>query len=118
MQKKQRRSRGTMDLLGGLAEIESLLRDGAKVEDRFIVHTVEFPDPHEYSPKAIKRLRGELAMSQEVFAHLIGVSRMLVQGWERGVREPSPLARRLLDTICRDPAAWLDGLQREYRKAS
>jgi DNA-binding transcriptional regulator YiaG len=51
-------------------------------------------------------------MSQAGFAQLMGVSRILVQGWERGVRTPSPLASRLLDTINRDPAGWLTSLRR------
>jgi DNA-binding transcriptional regulator YiaG len=36
---------------------------------------------------------------------------VLVQSWERGVRDPSPLACRLLDTIGRDPGGWLAGLR-------
>ena len=35
-----------------------------------------------------------------------------VESWEQGLREPSPLARRLLDMIAEDPAAWLARLNR------
>jgi DNA-binding transcriptional regulator YiaG len=42
----------------------------------------------------------------------LGVSRILVQGWERGVRRPSAMAARLLDTIRRDPAGWLASLRK------
>ena len=50
-------------------------------------------------------------MSQAVFAEFLGVSAILVQGWERGVRTPSPLACRLLDIIGKDPAAWIASLR-------
>jgi DNA-binding transcriptional regulator YiaG len=55
-------------------------------------------------------------MSQAVFAGLLGVSRILVQSWERGVRDPSPLACRLLDTINRDPEGWLAELSPNYKQ--
>jgi len=38
------------------------------------------------------------------------VSAIHVQSWERGVREPSLLACRLLDVVTRDSAAWLVSL--------
>jgi DNA-binding transcriptional regulator YiaG len=44
---------------------------------------------------------------QAAFADMFGVSRILVQGWERGVREPSTLARRLLNTFAVDPPRWI-----------
>ena len=49
-------------------------------------------------------------LTAAVFAALLGVSRVWVQGWERGVRRPSPLARRLLDTIRANPASWLESV--------
>jgi hypothetical protein len=33
------------------------------------------------------------------------------QGWDRGVRTPSPPACRLLDIISKDPAAWIARLR-------
>ena len=50
-------------------------------------------------------------MSHVASAQLVGVSAILVQGWERGVRTPSPLACRLLDIISKDPAAWIASLR-------
>ena len=98
-------------VMNGVAEINAMLRDGARPEDRFVVRTVRALDvqpPHPYSADAVKRLRAELNVSQAVFADLLGVSRVWVQGWERGAREPTPLARRLLDTIATDPAGWIE----------
>jgi DNA-binding transcriptional regulator YiaG len=76
------------------------------------VRTYFIPDePGEYSPKAVRKLRTQMAMTQGVFAKLIGVSTILVNSWERGVRTPSRVVRRLLDTIAHDPAAWLSQVQ-------
>jgi hypothetical protein len=47
-----------------------------------------------------------LNVSQAVFARLIGVSDVLVRSWERGARQPAPIARRLLDQIQAYPAQF------------
>jgi putative transcriptional regulator len=109
---KQRKSskgnrRAADDIMHGLRELAQAIKDGVPLEQRFTVRTVSIPEPRQYTPAAVKRLRDELGMSQMAFAELLGVSRIWVQGWERGVRQPSPLARRLLDTIRADPASWL-----------
>jgi len=114
--KKPIRSRATRDLLSGLAELEQIVREGLTLEDlkkRFPTRVrVVAPEPGRYTPAAIRALRAKFNVGQSGFAHLVGVSTILVQGWEQGVREPSPLARRLLDTISDDPTAWLAGLRR------
>jgi DNA-binding transcriptional regulator YiaG len=71
------------------------------------IRTYTFHDPGKHSPAMVRRLRAQLGMSQAIFARMIGVSTILVQSWERGVRVPSTMARRLLDTISRDPAGWV-----------
>ena len=112
LKKPPKRNQATVDLLESLAEMQSYANRGMTIDDmkrdiqrrhpqrvRVVFHA---PDPGKYPPVAIKRLRNAMAMSQATFAQVIGVSRILVQSWERGVREPSPLACRLLDTIsCR-----------------
>ena len=106
--KRTKRSRrAAQDIMDGLHELAAAVKEGAPLEQRFTVRTVSIPEPDTYSPTAVKRLREELGMSQAVFAELLGVSRMWIQGWERGVREPSALARRLMDTIRADPKRWL-----------
>ena len=67
------------------------------------VRVVFRTDPGEYPPAAVRKLRDAMGMSQATFAQVIGVSRILVQSWERGVRDPSALACRLLDTISAEP---------------
>ena len=116
--RKQTRSRGTRALLDSLAELEQIVREGSTVEDlkrrfpdRVRVRIVP-PTPRNYSSSHIRALRARLGVSQAEFANLMGISRILAQSWEQGVRTPSPLARRLMDTISADPAAWLATLRR------
>lgn len=121
MKKPPKRNQATVDLLESLAEMESYAKRGMTVSDmkrdiqlrhpervRIIFRA---PAPRKYPPVAVKKLRNAMAMSQATFAQVIGVSRILVQSWERGVRHPSSLACRLLDTISADPSTWLARLQ-------
>ena len=101
----KRRAAG--DIMHSLRELAKAVEDGVPLSERFTVRTVSIPGPRKYSPAAVRKLRDQLGMSQAVFAELLGVSRIWVQGWERGVRQPSPLARRLMDTIRANPASWL-----------
>jgi DNA-binding transcriptional regulator YiaG len=119
VKKRADRNQATKDLLAGLAELESyasrglsidaLKRDLRRRHPERVRIVFRAPDPRLYSPTAVRKLRDAMGMSQATFAQVIGVSRILVQSWERGVREPSALARRLLDTISADPVAWLAG---------
>jgi len=95
------------DIMHGLGELAKAIADGERLDKRFTVRTVTIPEPAKYSPAAVKKLRDQLGMSQAVFAELLGVSRIWVQGWERGVRKPSALGRRLMDTTRANPASWL-----------
>jgi DNA-binding transcriptional regulator YiaG len=79
------------------------------------IREVEIPSPGEYGPKEVKALRTTLGVSHRVFAELMGVSRELVSQWEYGTRHPAPLARRLLDKINEDPAAYFASLVRQRR---
>ena len=107
---KKNGRRAADDMMHSLRELAKAVEEGVPMAERFTVRTVSIPAPAAYSPAAIKKLRAELGMSQAVFSEMLGVSRVWVQGWERGVREPSALARRLLDTIRANPAAWLASL--------
>ena len=111
MAKKSRKTpnrRPADDIMHGLREVAQAFKDGVPLEQRFTVRTVSVPEPDRYSPAAVKKLRDRLGMSQAVFAETLGVSRVWVQGWERGVRQPSMLARRLMDTIRANPSKWLE----------
>lgn len=93
-------------IVEGLTELRDTLRDGIPLEQRFTVRTVKVADPEDFDARRVRVLRDRIGVSQGVFAKLLGVSTVLVQSWEQGVREPSPLARRLLAEIARDPRRW------------
>jgi len=107
IRRRTKRRRVADEIMAGMRELERMMEEGKTPEQMFTVRTVEIPDPGLYRSRQIRELRESLGVSQAVFAHLLGVSVILVKSWERGVREPSPLARRLLDTIKADPSRWL-----------
>lgn len=47
----------------------------------------------------IKELRKQLQLTQEGLARKLGVSWSTVNRWERGLGEPSPLAREKLENL-------------------
>ena len=67
--------------------------------------------PPIYDPAAIRRLRDRLGMSQTVFADLLSVSPAAVRAWESGAREPSGVARRLMQIVERVPEAVVEDLR-------
>jgi len=105
--KRIRKPRVADEIMAGMRELERMMDDDKTPQQMFTVRTVEIPEPNVYSARQIRAIRDSLGVSQAVFAHLLGVSVILVKSWERGSREPSPLARRLLDTIKADPSRWL-----------
>ena len=49
-------------------------------------------------PTLVKRLRSQLRLTQEQFAHAVGVTYSTVNHWENGKRAPQPfLLNRLLE---------------------
>jgi putative transcriptional regulator len=104
---KIRKPRVADEIMAGMRELERMMDEGKTPEELFTVRTVEVPEPHVYRAKQVRILRDSLGVSQAVFAHLLGVSVVLVKSWESGAREPNSMARRLMDTITADPARWL-----------
>ena len=101
-----KRKRLADEIMQGMRELERMMMLGKTPRQMFTVKTIEVPEPGVYRPAGVRALRQSLGVSQAVFAHLLGVSVILVKSWERS-REPSPLARRLLDTIKANPSMWL-----------
>lgn len=79
------------------------LADDEPIEKRMTVRTISVHEPGVYSAQDVQQLRHRLAVSQAIFAKLIGVSPELVQHWEQGITSPRATARRLMDEIGRDP---------------
>lgn len=97
-----------------LEELLSAVQSGKPLQRVFASHILEISDPATYGAAAVRATRRRLAVSQKVFARLLGVSVELVEHWEQGIRKPQPLACRLLDEINRNP---VDYLKRHVRAA-
>jgi len=54
-------------------------------------------------PIDIRRLRGQLQLSQAAFARRYGLALTSLRTWERGTRLPDAAARAYLTVISRDP---------------
>lgn len=109
---KTRKPRVADEIMAGMRELQRMMDEGKAPRDMFTVKTIEVPEPKAYSPRQIRALRDSLRVSQAVFAHLLGVSVVLIKSWERGTREPSAIARRLFDTINADPSHWLTTIRK------
>jgi DNA-binding transcriptional regulator YiaG len=109
---KRKPHRVADSIRAGMREIEAMIASGKRPEELFTVRTVEIPDPGDFVASDVRKLRASMGVSQAVFAQMIGVSRILVQKWEGGEKIPSPLARRLLDTIKADPSRWISTIRR------
>lgn len=103
------------EIVASLAQAIEAERSGIPLASVFTIRTVALPDePSAYSAATIRATREKIGVSQIIFAHLLGVSVMLVRAWEQGQRAPALWARRLLDGMNHHPARW----RRMLRKAS
>ena len=102
-------------LVKSLRDLKNSLENGECLPERFTMRTVELHlEPREYGPDEVLKIRKQLRASQGVFAKLLGVSVKTLQAWEQGNNPPSPMARRLLDTIDENPKPW----ERKLRDAA
>jgi putative transcriptional regulator len=103
------------EIVASLSQAVEVERSGMPLASIFSVRTVELPDkPSQYDAASIRATREKIGVSQAIFAHLLGVSVMLVRAWEQSQRVPAMWARRLLDEMNHDPPHW----RRMLRKAS
>ena len=93
-----------------LEELRNVLESGEPVKSQLTTRTVTIAAPRSFSSKDVRRLRQKLRVSQGVFAQMVGVSKVLVEGWEQGVRKPHPLACRLLEQVEKDPRRFVKRL--------
>lgn len=73
----------------------------------------DVPEPPEFTPTRIKRIRRELSVSQSVFADLLAVSGSTVAAWEQGDRSPGSSSRRLLELAETNPDVLVGSLVHE-----
>lgn len=64
--------------------------------------TFDFPETE------VKALREQFGLSQDKFAHLVGISVGTLRNWEQGRRKPEGPARVLLQVASLHPEALLD----------
>jgi DNA-binding transcriptional regulator YiaG len=117
-QKKLARKFSTRGGTGGrklMAALDDILAAERGEPGRIITREVEITEPGMFAPASIRALRAEFGVTQRVFARMIGVSPELIEHWEQGITEPRPLARRLLDRIAENPAAYLKAVIRAQR---
>jgi putative transcriptional regulator len=94
-------------ILADLTAFADTLEAGIALESKYTLRRVEVPaPPAKYNAHAVRATRDRIGVSQSVFAHLLGVSTILMQAWEQGNRVPAPWARRLLDEVNHDPKRW------------
>lgn len=87
------------------------LERGDAISERFTCRRISLDlQPMRYTPEEVKQTRELLEASQAVFAQFLGVSVKTVRSWEQG-KEPSPMARRFMDEIRRDPERFLARLK-------
>ena len=97
----------------GLQEFTDVLESGAKIQDRLTCKKVSLDlKATPYGPEKVLETRKLLGVSQPVFALLLGVSVKTVQSWEQGFNPPKNVARRFMDEFRRDPAYWIERLNR------
>src|SRR5215218_3294676 len=57
------------------------------------------PPVRHYKPADVRRIRKQANVSQAVFAAILNVGKATVAAWERGGKEPSGPALKLLDLV-------------------
>lgn len=62
----------------------------------------------EFPETEVRALREQFGLSQDKFAHLVGISVGTLRNWEQGRRKPEGPARVLLQVVSRHPEILLD----------
>jgi len=71
----------------------------------------------EFPETEIRALREQFGLSQDKFAHLVGISVGTLRNWEQGRRKPEGPARVLLKVAARHPEALIDIAEEQTSKA-
>jgi putative transcriptional regulator len=100
---KSKRETFGQAVISALEETLDDVRAGKPLTRRFVSVQIK---PGKYSPGKVRHTRQKLGVSQAIFAEFLGTSLVTVQSWERGVRDPSPMARRFLDELNFSPEHW------------
>jgi putative transcriptional regulator len=95
------------ELVGSVETFAAHVKGKRKLTLR--VRTFSLPPPiHPISAKEVSDLRRKLNVSQAVFAGLLNVPKVTAISWEKGRRQPTGAALRLLDLIRKKPEILQD----------
>lgn len=86
------------ELLQSVREMKAI-RSGREKPSR--AFTIELPSD-------VARIRGQLGITQPLFARLLGISEKTLQNWEQGRRTPTGPAKVLLKLAARHPKLLLE----------
>lgn len=76
------------------------------VTTEYVIH-----EPEAVTAEEVREIRQSLAMSQPVFAQILGVSVNALRNWEQGRNAPSPIACRFLTLIRNDPEFFIQQIE-------
>jgi putative transcriptional regulator len=79
--------------------------------------TMEPSRSFEFPETEVRALREQFGLSQDKFAHLVGISVGTLRNWEQGRRKPEGSARVLLQIASRHPEVLLDIAGEQVSKA-
>ncbi|MBU1086963.1 MAG: transcriptional regulator [Candidatus Omnitrophica bacterium] len=60
---------------------------------------LKYPRPRRYRASDIKKIRGQLEVSQAVLAYILNVRKTTLQKWELGINTPNGSSARLLQLM-------------------
>ena len=94
-------------------ELSESVKQGAAILKGTLLpsRTFEFPETE------VRTLRERFGLSQDKFAHLVGISVGTLRSWEQGRRKPRGPARVLLRVASLHPDALLDFTNEKIPKA-
>ena len=80
------------------------VRDAVTGRRKLTLRTTKLPKPApDVTPAEVRRIRARLKVSQPVFAALLNVPTVTAISWEKGRRQPSGAALRLLEIARKRP---------------
>jgi putative transcriptional regulator len=78
----------------------------------------EVEPPPQYSAERIKDIRGQMELSQPIFAAALNVSPDTIRAWEQGKREPDGATLRLLEVAEQHPEVFLKKVRPRRRSVA
>ena len=105
-QKKDTFGRQLVDAAREAVQIERGETQPARVT-MYTAAEAKVEPPPQYVAERIRGIRGQMALSQPVFAAALNVSAETVRAWEQGKREPDGPTLRLLEVAEQHPEVLL-----------